>query len=138
MASPQVAGAAALILSASPALSATALRADLLESVDKLSSLSGKVITGGRLDVCKALAGCTLPPPVLTFGKTSVGASSDRFMAGRKRVSRYALPIAGSVSKLSIYLAPTNVSGTQVLKGRSWYADNERGRPARCSRSANS
>jgi thermitase len=64
MAAAQVSGAAALILSAEPSLSASALKADILENVDKLPSLAGKVISGGRLDVCKALPGCeTLPPP---------------------------------------------------------------------------
>jgi subtilisin family serine protease len=62
MAAPQVSGAAALILSVSPSLSATALKADILEHVDKLASLEGKVITGGRLDVCKAMPGCTESP----------------------------------------------------------------------------
>ncbi|MCW3031279.1 MAG: conserved secreted protein, partial [Solirubrobacterales bacterium] len=58
-----------------------------------------------------------------TFGKTSVGASSDYFVAERKRVNRYALASAGSVSKLSIYLAPTGTAGQQVLKGLI-YADS--------------
>jgi thermitase len=62
MASPQVAGAAALVLSVSPSLSATALKADILENVDKLPSLAGKVITGGRLNVCRAVPGCSPPP----------------------------------------------------------------------------
>jgi subtilisin family serine protease len=128
MASPQVAGAAALILSVSPSLTASALKADILESVDKLPSLAGKVISGGRLNVCKALPGCTTSAPPLTFGKTSVGASSDSFLADRKRVSRYALPVAGSVNKLSIYLAPTGTSGQQMLKGVV-YADAS-GKPA--------
>jgi hypothetical protein len=52
-----------------------------------------------------------------TFGKTSVGASSDVFSADRKRVNRYALPTAGSLTKLSIYLAPGGTSGQQLLKG---------------------
>jgi hypothetical protein len=52
-----------------------------------------------------------------TFGKTAVGGSSDYFVAERKRVNRYALAAAGSVSKLSIYLAPTGTAGQQVLKG---------------------
>ena len=117
MASPQVAGAAALILSVSPSLTAAALKADILGNVDPLPSLAGKVISGGRLDVCKAVPGCTTPAPPLTFGKTGVGGSSDSYLANRKRVSRYALPVAGSVSKLSIYLAPTGTSGQQVLKG---------------------
>jgi len=52
-----------------------------------------------------------------TFGKTTVGASSDYFVAERKRVNRYALPANGSVTKLSIYLAPASTSGQQVLRG---------------------
>ena len=32
-------------------------------------------------------------------------------------MSRYALPSAGSVTKLSIYLAPTGTAGSQVLEG---------------------
>ncbi len=123
MASPQVAGAAALILSVAPTLSATALKADILEHVDPLPSLAGKVITGGRLNVCRALPGCITPPPPTTFGKSNVGGSSDSFLADRKRVSRYALPTAGALTKLSVYLAPTGVAGQQVLKGVV-YADS--------------
>jgi len=57
MASPQVAGAAALILSRGYQ-SATALKADILNNVDPLPSLSGLIRSGGRLDVCRALPGC--------------------------------------------------------------------------------
>jgi Hypothetical glycosyl hydrolase family 15/IPT/TIG domain len=52
-----------------------------------------------------------------TFGKTSVGASSDSFLGERKRVNRYTLPASGAVSKLEIYLAPTSNAGQQVLRG---------------------
>jgi hypothetical protein len=62
-----------------------------------------------------------------TFGKTSVGGSSDHFVAERKRVNRYALPAAGSVSKLSAYLTTGGTSGSQVLKGII-YADSS-GKP---------
>jgi hypothetical protein len=58
----------------------------------------------------------TAAPPS-TFGKTAVGGASDYFVAERKRVNRYALASAGSVSKLSIYLSPTGTAGQQVLKG---------------------
>jgi hypothetical protein len=63
----------------------------------------------------------------LTFGKTTVGAVSDLFLAERKRVNRYTLPTSGEVTKLSVYLAPTSVSGSQVLEGVI-YADAA-GRP---------
>jgi hypothetical protein len=58
-----------------------------------------------------------------TFGKTTVGAGTDSFLADRKRVNRYALAAAGSVTKLSIYLAPTGTAGQQLLKGLI-YADS--------------
>ena len=63
MAAAQVSGAAALVLSAHPSLSVAELKADILAHVHQLPSLTGKVATGGRLDVCGALAGCTPPPP---------------------------------------------------------------------------
>jgi len=62
MASPQVAGTAALVLSRGY-MSAPSLRADILNNVDPLPSLNGLVRTGGRLDVCKALPGCSNSPP---------------------------------------------------------------------------
>jgi subtilisin family serine protease len=58
MASPQVAGTAALILSRGYA-SVGSLIATILNNVDPLPSLSSYVSTGGRLNVCKAVPGCT-------------------------------------------------------------------------------
>jgi hypothetical protein len=51
------------------------------------------------------------------FGFTAVGGNSDLMGADRKRVDHFQLSVAGSVSKLSMYLAPTGTSGQQVLKG---------------------
>jgi hypothetical protein len=59
-----------------------------------------------------------------TFGKTSVGASRDAFVANRKRVNPYSLPTAGTVSQLSLYLEPIGVSGRQELEGVI-YADSK-------------
>jgi hypothetical protein len=52
-----------------------------------------------------------------TFGKTDVGKVSDWFVADRKRVNNYSLPVEGSVSKLSVYLAPTATAGEQLIEG---------------------
>jgi subtilisin family serine protease len=65
MAAPQVSGAAALILSVEPELSTTALKADIVEHVDHLPTLAGRLITGGTLDVCKALPGCASSRPAV-------------------------------------------------------------------------
>ena len=58
MATPHVAGTAALLLSKC-ALSTASLRATILNNVDVLTSLSGVLETGGRLNVRKALDSCT-------------------------------------------------------------------------------
>jgi subtilisin family serine protease/phosphodiesterase/alkaline phosphatase D-like protein len=118
MASPQVAGAAALVLSQTPAMTTKEVRTDILSNVDKLPAFEGKVSTGGRLDVCRAVSSsCTVPPPPLTCGKTAVGGSTDSFGFERKRVNSCTLPTSGSVTKLSVYLEPAGTSGQQVMKG---------------------
>jgi subtilisin family serine protease len=55
MATPFVAGVAALVLSQNPKLSVDDLRARLLKSVDPLPSLKGKVSSGGRINAAKAV-----------------------------------------------------------------------------------
>lgn len=55
MATPQVSGVAALILSTDPKMSVDKVKDRLLKSVDKLDSLNGKVVTSGRLNAAKAL-----------------------------------------------------------------------------------
>ena len=124
MSAAEVSGAAALILSVGYQ-SATELKADILNNVDPIPSLKGLhgVRTGGRLDVCAALPGCTLSASTSTFGNTAIGAGSDWFSNDRKRVNRYALSANATVSKLSVYLHPTSYSGTQPIKGVI-YADS--------------
>jgi hypothetical protein len=55
MATPEVAGVAALVLASEPDLSMKELRERLLKSVDKLDSLNGKVSSGGRVNAAKAV-----------------------------------------------------------------------------------
>jgi subtilisin family serine protease len=55
MATPFVAGVAALVLSVEPKLTVTELRERLLGSVDKIASLRGKVSTGGRVNAARAV-----------------------------------------------------------------------------------
>lgn len=58
MASPMVAATAALVLTRQN-MSTSALKADILDTVHPLTALSGKVSTGGRLDTCSAVPGCS-------------------------------------------------------------------------------
>src|SRR5690606_36599759 len=55
MAAPHVSGVAALLRYWLPAASVAELRAALLNGVDKLAGLNGKVATGGRLNAYGAL-----------------------------------------------------------------------------------
>jgi subtilisin family serine protease len=55
MAAPHVTGAAGLLWSLKPSASVAEVRDALLNSVDPVSSLSGKTTTGGRLDIAAAL-----------------------------------------------------------------------------------
>lgn len=56
MATPHVSGAAVLLKAAYPNMRAKELKAVLMESVEKLPNLEGKVQTGGRLNISKAFA----------------------------------------------------------------------------------
>ncbi|MGQ0540553.1 MAG: S8 family serine peptidase, partial [Blastocatellia bacterium] len=60
MATPHVAGAAALLAAHNPSLSAASLKATLLNSVDALPQLAGFYKTGGRLNVANALQNQTV------------------------------------------------------------------------------
>jgi len=67
MAAPHVSGAAALLFSAEPAASVTQVRDSLLAGVDPVASLTGKTVSGGRLDVSRAMDALeeALAPPVV-------------------------------------------------------------------------
>ncbi len=56
MACPHVAGAAALFLSANPTFTPLQVKEALLNTVDKLSALAAKTVSGGRLNVYNLLA----------------------------------------------------------------------------------
>jgi subtilisin family serine protease len=69
MATPHVAGMAALLKSEESALTPAQVKDLLLQNVDtqathsNLSGVSGKMVSGGRLNAAKALAKLTPPPP---------------------------------------------------------------------------
>jgi PKD repeat protein len=56
MACPHVCGAAGLIASRFPNLTAVQLKNLIMDNVDKISSMTGKCVTGGRLNVYKAIS----------------------------------------------------------------------------------
>jgi subtilase family protein len=71
MATPEVSGAAALVLAQDASLTPTAVRQRLMDSVDKLQRLTNAVGSGGRLDVAKALGVTALQPTTPPAGTTN-------------------------------------------------------------------
>jgi serine protease len=66
MATPHVAGTAALVLSANPTLTTAELKAILLDTGDPKPALAGKTVSGKRLNAANAVAAAG--PPVPRFG----------------------------------------------------------------------
>jgi serine protease len=60
-AAPLVAGAAALLLARNPNLTYAQLKSLIMDNVDPIKSMDGRSVTGGRLNVYKALAATPLP-----------------------------------------------------------------------------
>jgi thermitase len=83
MATPHVSGAAVLMLAAEPSLSATQVKARLLESVDPVAALRATV-TGGRLDVGRALGGAAASAAevVLSAGPSTVNFGGSTALSG--------------------------------------------------------
>ena len=77
MATPHVSGAVALYASAFPAATASQIRSALLGNTIATSSLSGKTVTGGRLNLAD-LFGAPEPPasPPVTVHDVAIGAVS--------------------------------------------------------------
>ena len=79
MASPHVAGVAALVFAAYPGRSVEAVEAAILNGADRKSGLSTYFASGRRLNAAGALAVAAIPPPDLTLG----GPSPSRRPASR-------------------------------------------------------
>jgi subtilisin family serine protease len=76
MATPHVAGAAALLLSSSPSLSATAVKSRLIQTVDARPAFANRMVSGGRLNVHAALlGGSSVPAAPTNLNATAISAS---------------------------------------------------------------
>ena len=82
-AAPHVAGAAALLLARNPNLSYAQLKDAILSSVDPLPAFAGKTVSGGRLNVYKAVAavpaaaGASATSASSLFSMTTVSAAHE-------------------------------------------------------------
>jgi subtilisin family serine protease len=108
MATPMVTGAAALVLSACP-LSTLDLKTDLLNTVDFLPSLNGRVSTGGRLNAYHAITACSNASPSALL--LSVSPGSQRLDLNTSvNLTVTATSIAGA--NLSVFGLPAGVTAT--------------------------
>ncbi|MBD2149020.1 S8 family serine peptidase [Pseudanabaena sp. FACHB-1277] len=86
MATPHVAGAAALLLAANSNLNVTQIRQTLMNTTDQMSSLQGKTVTGGRLNLNKAISSVSLPSLTIndvTIAEGNSGTSNAVFTVTR-------------------------------------------------------
>jgi subtilisin family serine protease len=103
MATPHVTGAIALYASAATSASAATIRADLLNTTDFTSSLDGKTLTDGRLDVGRLLAKLGAlpappPPPPPPSGAFVVGTAGGDLITPTATVAGQKLPTSGADS----------------------------------------
>jgi serine protease len=132
MATPHVSGAAALVLAACSTLDTAGLVNVLLSTVDPIASLAGKTLTGGRLNVYKAVSGCgsTPPPQPADFKLSITPTSATVYRPGSANYTVTVTPangftgavsftVAGLPSRATATFTPTAVqggSGSSVMK----------------------
>jgi subtilisin family serine protease len=100
MATPHVTGAAALILAKYPNLGVSGVRSALLRGVDKKSAFTGKTVSGGRLNLKKALdqARKLVPSLTLTGAATQRGVSKGAVTVFARCSQTCALVATGGLS----------------------------------------
>jgi subtilisin family serine protease len=96
MATPHVAGAFALVWSANPTLTYRQVIDRVLNNVDPLAALSGRVVTGGRLNVSRALGGG--------------GGGGD--LTGPRVTTSAWLGATGSINQVRFYFSESIAAGT--------------------------
>ena len=122
MATPHVSGAAALILDKC-ALNTSEIKANILNNVDAKSALAPLAITGGRLNLNKALRACAPPPgpcpprgaPVANGPQGAIDSATPTFswsaVPGAQSSTLYVL----RVSDEAIVLRQTGITGTSFV-----------------------
>ena len=106
MATPHVAGLAALIVDQYPQLSYQQVKSRILATVDPLPALAGKVLSGGRINAGRAiqLGRGDISPPIITFVQPADGTHLGKSNLPVRVVAEYSddtMIDAGSV-KLSL------------------------------------
>jgi len=90
-AAPHVTGAAALLISEYPDEHHLQIKARILDNVDPVSSLTGKVLTGGRLNIYNAITATT---PILS---AAIEFDKERYLPGENAIVTVTDPAANIV-----------------------------------------
>ena len=121
MAAPFVTGAAALYLSKFPGASVDQVRAALLSTVDRLPTLAGKTVSGGRLNVAKALgaaAPSTRPVRDTTPPSTFSLIRPRNRLETRKRGLRFAWQRSRDSSGIRLYRLYVNGKRVRTVRDK--------------------
>jgi subtilisin family serine protease len=129
MASPHVAGAAALVLSEC-SLTTAQLKANLMDNVVSIPALAGITVTGGRLNVNNSIRDCDGvpdPPPPAPTGLVASGGPSQITLdwnasagADSYNVKRSATP-GGPYATIDTGVTSTDYVDTQLAPGTYFY-----------------
>lgn len=119
MATPHVVGAVALVMSQNPTYTYRQVIDKVLSSVDKLPNLSGRVVTGGRLNAAKALA--VTQPPALGPYALSTGArgTSGNITSIVTTFDKAIDPASVSLGDIVSFTSPTGVNWMSKITGIS-------------------
>jgi subtilisin family serine protease len=71
MAGPHVSGLAALVWNENPGLTASQVKGRILDGVDRLADLSGKILTAGRINAANSMLNIPAPPSRFAVSGTS-------------------------------------------------------------------
>ena len=123
MAAPHVTGTIALLATATPAASATAIRGAILSTTRPLAALAGKTVTGGLLDAAAAVRAIRgdvppPPPPPVVRPARDVGDTSAKAYAIPRQESG-AIRLAARVGDGSLGLRDVDLYRIKLAAGQS-------------------
>jgi subtilisin family serine protease len=123
MAAPHVTGTIALLATANPAASATAIRGAILSTTRPLAALAGKTVTGGLLDAAAAVRAIRgdvppLPPPPVVRPARDVGDTIAKAYAIPRQESG-AIRVAARVGDGSLGLRDVDLYRIKLAAGQS-------------------
>lgn len=143
MATPYVAGVAAMMKSANPALSYADLKAGLFQSVDEVAALRGKLVTSGRINAHRAayLASTGVPLAPTPVAEPGEGNSARTLSLTSRRYGQRAV-LSGylkdsrrvAVAKKYVYLECATITARRSRSDKDGYFSFRITRPRRAQK----